>query len=122
MNFGLCMCGATDCPSCGPAQGYQVVRVWDAKIGKHVYRNPEDGLDDEITDRLRHRDAWERLHDYVLIDGICSKLVSAISDPGLSADDVARLKANAMDEILDWAHEELREVVLAEYAEERDYE
>ena len=23
-----CMCGATDCPACGPAQGYEVVRTW----------------------------------------------------------------------------------------------
>jgi len=22
MNFGPCMCGDTQCPSCGPAQGY----------------------------------------------------------------------------------------------------
>ena len=24
MRSGLCMCGATDCPSCGPAQGYSL--------------------------------------------------------------------------------------------------
>lgn len=23
-DFGSCMCGATDCPSCGPAQGYDM--------------------------------------------------------------------------------------------------
>ena len=23
MAFGPCMCGAPDCPSCGPAQGYR---------------------------------------------------------------------------------------------------
>lgn len=23
-----CMCGSTDCPSCGPAQGYEVIRTW----------------------------------------------------------------------------------------------
>lgn len=34
-----CMCGACDCPSCGPAQGYEVVRVWAG--GRWVYRNPE---------------------------------------------------------------------------------
>lgn len=40
-----CMCGATDCPSCGPAQGYDVVRVWDPK--QHMYRtmNPEDAIE-----------------------------------------------------------------------------
>ena len=32
----LCMCGATDCPSCGPAQGYRVeslARVLSLKDG-----------------------------------------------------------------------------------------
>ena len=24
MNFGPCMCGDTQCPSCGPAQGYNL--------------------------------------------------------------------------------------------------
>lgn len=43
------MCGACDCPSCGPAQGYTVVRVWDYKRGRYVHRNPED--DDEDDDR-----------------------------------------------------------------------
>lgn len=27
-HLGRCMCGATDCPSCGPAQGFEVVRTW----------------------------------------------------------------------------------------------
>lgn len=26
MSAGPCLCGATDCPSCGPAQGYSVKR------------------------------------------------------------------------------------------------
>ena len=39
-----CMCGATDCPSCGPAQGYEVVRV----NGRWV--NPEDIEDDMLTE------------------------------------------------------------------------
>lgn len=30
-----CMCGATDCPSCGPAQGYRV--VYRPGVG---WRNP----------------------------------------------------------------------------------
>lgn len=37
-----CMCGATDCPSCGPAQGYEVVRVWSPKHSRYVFVNPED--------------------------------------------------------------------------------
>lgn len=41
-----CMCGATDCPSCGPAQGYDVVRVW--RNGRYQWVNPED-LDDDAT-------------------------------------------------------------------------
>lgn len=36
------MCGATDCRSCGPAQGYEVRRVWDAKRGGWKWINPED--------------------------------------------------------------------------------
>lgn len=45
-----CMCGATDCPSCGPAQGYDVVRRWDPRLGRMVWRNPEDGEDDDGSD------------------------------------------------------------------------
>jgi hypothetical protein len=36
------MCGATDCWSCGPAQGYKVARVWNARAGRYVSRNPDD--------------------------------------------------------------------------------
>ena len=35
------MCGATDCPSCGPAQGYEVVRV-ARPGGGWAYVNPEE--------------------------------------------------------------------------------
>lgn len=45
-----CMCGATDCPSCGPAQGYDVVRRWDPRLGRMVWRNPEEGEDDDGSD------------------------------------------------------------------------
>jgi len=41
------MCGATDCPSCGPAQGYAVVRRWNAKLNRWVWENPEDEEDGE---------------------------------------------------------------------------
>jgi hypothetical protein len=41
------MCGACDCPSCGPAQGYRVVRVWDHKSGRFVHRNPDDDDDED---------------------------------------------------------------------------
>ena len=44
MNYGPCMCGATDCPSCGPAQGYEVVRVWDGK--RWTWVNPESSEED----------------------------------------------------------------------------
>jgi hypothetical protein len=36
MRTEPCLCGATDCPSCGRAQGYTVVRSADGR-----YRNPE---------------------------------------------------------------------------------
>ena len=45
-----CMCGACDCPSCGPAQGYEVVRVWDSRQGRYVHRNPEGEGDDDSDD------------------------------------------------------------------------
>lgn len=43
-----CMCGATDCQSCGPAQGYEVVRVRDPVRG-WIWINPpeEEGHEDE---------------------------------------------------------------------------
>lgn len=43
---GLCVCGATDCPSCGPAQGYEVARKWVHGRG-YVYYNPEEGEEAE---------------------------------------------------------------------------
>lgn len=52
---GPCMCGATDCPSCGPAQGYVVVRVWDAHVRRYVWRNPEDEDDAEDEDAVFER-------------------------------------------------------------------
>jgi hypothetical protein len=42
------MCGATDCPSCGPAQGYEVRRVW--RNGRFRYVNPEDDDDGDSFD------------------------------------------------------------------------
>ncbi len=43
-RYGPCMCGATDCLSCGPAQGYEVVRVW--RNGRYTWINPEEDDDD----------------------------------------------------------------------------
>lgn len=40
-----CMCGATDCPSCGTAQGYLV--KYSPRRG---YYNPEPEDDDESED------------------------------------------------------------------------
>ena len=53
------MCGATDCPSCGPAQGYEVVRVWDSRLGRYVHRNP-DGEDDDGSDDMDDEPENER--------------------------------------------------------------
>ena len=57
-RYGPCMCGATDCPSCGPAQGYAVVRRWDRLRRRFVYVNPEDETDlfDPEGDADRYRD------------------------------------------------------------------
>lgn len=40
-RFGPCLCGAIDCPSCGPAQGYEVTRVWNTRLNRYVWVNPE---------------------------------------------------------------------------------
>ena len=42
-----CMCGATDCPSCGPAQDYPLIRVYDHDIGGYIWINPEEKECDE---------------------------------------------------------------------------
>jgi hypothetical protein len=60
------MCGATDCPSCGPAQGYDVIQVRDKK-GRLVWRNPEDLDEGEVPDdpdaradfEAERRRSWE---------------------------------------------------------------
>lgn len=41
-----CMCGATDCPSCGPAQGYDVRRVWSKTKRRFVHVVVDDASDD----------------------------------------------------------------------------
>lgn len=43
------MCGATDCPSCGPAQGYAVVKRPNGR-GGWKWVNPEDGEEYEEDD------------------------------------------------------------------------
>lgn len=44
-----CMCGATDCASCGPAQGYELVRVF--RGGRMVWVNPEEDDGPEPDDK-----------------------------------------------------------------------
>lgn len=56
MAYG-CMCGATDCPSCGPAQGYTVVRRWER--GGLVYVNPEEDDDPGTEDSSDEDDQTE---------------------------------------------------------------
>lgn len=48
---GPCLCGATDCPSCGPAQGYEVRRVW--VNGRVKFINPDDD-DEDHADEDEH--------------------------------------------------------------------
>lgn len=47
-NIGPCMCGATDCPSCGPAQGYEIRKVWTRAGWRWI--NPEDDDGDDGDD------------------------------------------------------------------------
>lgn len=51
-----CMCGATDCPSCGVAQGYDV--VFDVLTRRWV--NPEDIPSDEDDEERIDRIAQMR--------------------------------------------------------------
>ena len=52
---GPCMCGATDCPRCGPAQGYEVRRVYIN--GRVRFVNPED--DEDHADEDEHEPEGE---------------------------------------------------------------
>lgn len=45
-RYGPCMCGATDCPSCGPAQGYEVARVYNWRTRQYDWVNPEEEAED----------------------------------------------------------------------------
>ena len=49
-HYGPCLCGATDCPSCGPAQGYEVIRRWNPLTQRYQYVNPDEGAVDEDVD------------------------------------------------------------------------
>lgn len=66
-HLGPCMCGAPDCPSCGPAQGYRVVKIWDQKAGWFRYINPdEDDIDpDDLDNTLSDDDDEEPQGHYV---------------------------------------------------------
>lgn len=56
-RFGPCMCGACDCPSCGPAQGYEVVCVW--RNGSYAWVNPEDAEPAELAETEIEHDPTE---------------------------------------------------------------
>jgi hypothetical protein len=49
-RYGPCMCGATDCPSCGSAQGYEVVRVWSKRDQQWTHKNPDDIEEGDIRE------------------------------------------------------------------------
>lgn len=53
-RFGPCMCGATDCPSCGPAQGYSL----DDEERDNDFDEPDDYPDDRWADQAC--DQYER--------------------------------------------------------------
>lgn len=52
--MGPCMCGATDCPSCGPAQGYTVIRKYVR--GRLTWVNPEDNEEEIEEDEPPEKD------------------------------------------------------------------
>lgn len=49
--IGPCMCGALDCKSCGPAQGY------------YDYEDSDDGYDPQEEDILWDERRWEKYDD-----------------------------------------------------------
>jgi len=46
-NYGPCMCGAIDCPDCGPAQGYEVRRAWTVHGREEDFDNAKDPEDED---------------------------------------------------------------------------
>lgn len=69
-----CMCGATDCPSCGRAQGYEVVKIngkwvnpeYCAKCGEQYVSNEGDicrDCEDEVCPKCGSFDTEIGLHD-----------------------------------------------------------
>lgn len=68
---GPCMCGDTNCPSCGPAQGhdpaFEVVTEW--LLEKVLADMPPiidaSWLAEELANRLGHRDQPQELADVI---------------------------------------------------------
>lgn len=68
-HIGPCMCGATDCPNCGPAQGYEVIRRWNPLTQRYTWTNPDEDVDPDnpdedstVEDRepdYEHREVYE---------------------------------------------------------------
>lgn len=56
--MGPCMCGDPYCPSCGPAQGAQLTRVWDPHLRRYRWvpadELPKDFDDEPIIDEVDH--------------------------------------------------------------------
>jgi hypothetical protein len=44
------MCGAIDCPSCGPAQGYLVVKRWNGRRYEFVNPDEDEEIEEDIPD------------------------------------------------------------------------
>lgn len=52
LRAGRCDCGATDCPDCGRAQGYEVVRRWSPQRGWHWVNPDEDDVEDDDSAQM----------------------------------------------------------------------
>lgn len=68
IRCGRCDCGATDCPDCGPAQGYEVVKRWSPRRGWH-WVNPDEDEDDENEDEGDDSAQLACTVSYVTADG-----------------------------------------------------
>jgi hypothetical protein len=51
------MCGALDCPSCGRAQGYLVVKRWNGR--RYEWTNPDEGEEEEDLEEVELDDDSE---------------------------------------------------------------
>lgn len=81
------MCGATDCPSCGPAQGYRLDGE-DAEHGDDRDEDAEKGLATLDRRVLRQDGRWLMNPDY--LPPYVNRAIEVLRDLGWSVEPPAR--------------------------------